>query len=65
MCGKRIHPRKNKGDRSLLNTLQGSSGQDSKGETVGRQRWEAIVKGEDEEIWEHMEFSFFGTCVQL
>ena len=31
--GERIHSRQNKGDRSLLNTLQGSSGQDSRGET--------------------------------
>ena len=33
--------RQNKGDRSLLNTLQGSSGQDSKGETVCH---EAVVR---------------------
>ena len=32
--GERIHLRQNKGDRSVLNTSQGSSGQDSKGETV-------------------------------
>ena len=32
--GERIHPRQNKGDRNLLNTPQGSGGQDSKGETV-------------------------------
>lgn len=29
----RIHPRQSKGDRSLLNKLQGSSGQGSKGGT--------------------------------
>jgi len=40
----RIHPGQNKGDRSLLNTLQGSCGQDSKGETAGRQGWGAVVK---------------------
>lgn len=28
-----------------------------------RQWWEAIVKGEAEEVWERREFSFcFGTC---
>ena len=32
--GERIHPRLNKRDRILLNTLQGSSMQDSKGEIV-------------------------------
>ena len=32
--GERIHPRQKKRDRSVLNTLQGTSGQDSKGETV-------------------------------
>ena len=31
---KKIHPRQNKRDRSLLNTLQGSSSQGSKGETA-------------------------------
>lgn len=34
MGGKRIHPRQNERDRSLLNPLQGSSEPDSKGETV-------------------------------
>lgn len=29
-----IDPRQNRRDRSLLNILQGSSGQDSKGETL-------------------------------
>ena len=32
--GETIHLRPNKRDKSLLNTLPGSSGQDSKGETV-------------------------------
>ena len=32
--GERIHLKQNKGDRSLLNTSQGSSGQDSRGEAV-------------------------------
>ena len=41
--------KQNKGDRSLLNTLQGSSGQDSKGGGVGN-----IVKGEGKEVWERM-----------
>ena len=30
----KIHPRHNKGDRRLLNTLQGNSGQTSKGDTI-------------------------------
>lgn len=30
----RIHPRQQQGDRSSLNELQGSGGQDSPGETV-------------------------------
>lgn len=34
---KRIRTRQNNGDRSLLSTLQGSSGQDSKGDTARRQ----------------------------
>ena len=32
--GERIHPRQNRGDRSFVNTLQGSSGQDRRGEAV-------------------------------
>jgi len=39
MGSERIHPRQNKGDRSLLNTPQGSSGQESKGETVCARWW--------------------------
>jgi len=31
----------------------------------GGQWWGAIVKGEGEEVWEQMEFSFFGTCAQF
>lgn len=32
--GERIPSRQNKGNRSLVNTLQGSSGQDSKGDCL-------------------------------
>ena len=42
MGGERIHPRQNKRNKSLLNTLQKSSRQDSKGETVWQ---EVVVKG--------------------
>lgn len=38
----RIHLRQNKVDRSLLTTLQGSGGQDSKGETICK---EAVGQG--------------------
>ena len=38
----RIHPRQSKRDRSFLNTLQGNSRQDSKGETVCQ---EAVLRG--------------------
>lgn len=48
----------NKGDRSLLNTLQGSSRQDSKAETICN---EVMVRGYsyrvEEGLWECMEFS--------
>ena len=37
---KRIHPRQNKRARGVLNTLQGSSGQDRKGKTIF-----AVVRG--------------------
>ena len=39
----RIHQRQNKGDRSLLNTLQGNRGQDSQRERLFCQ--EAMVRG--------------------
>ena len=35
--GERIHLRQSKGDRSLMNTPQGSSGQDCRGEAVGNE----------------------------
>lgn len=61
--GDRIHLRQSKGVRSLLNTLQGSYGQDNKGETVCQK---AVMGGSStgggEEVWEQMQFSFFGTC---
>ena len=41
----RIHSRQNKGDRSSLNTLQGNSGQDSRGDCLpGGSVWGAVVK---------------------
>ena len=36
-AGGRFHLRQNKGDRSLPNTLQGSPGQDGKGDTVSKE----------------------------
>lgn len=33
-CSERIDPQQNRGDRGLLNVLQESGGQNSKGETV-------------------------------
>lgn len=32
--GERLHPSQNKGDKSLLNTQKGTSGQDSERETI-------------------------------
>lgn len=61
--GDRIHLRQSKGVRSLLNTLQGSYGQDNKGETVCQKAvMEGSSTGGGEEAWEQMQFSFFGTC---
>lgn len=58
--GGRIHLRQNKGYRSLLNILQGSGGQDSKGEVSARKQWVgAVFKGEDEDVWQCMEFFLF------
>lgn len=42
MDAERIYPRRNKRDRGLLNTPQGISEQDSRGETVCR---EVVVRG--------------------
>lgn len=43
---RRIHLSQNKGDRSLLNTLQVSSRQDSKEETICMRWWvRAVFKG--------------------
>lgn len=41
-ASERIQQRQDKGDRSLLNTLHGSRGQDGRGETVGH---EAMARG--------------------
>lgn len=35
--GERIHLRQDKGNRSVLNTLQGRGGQDKEGEAVGKE----------------------------
>lgn len=57
--------KQNKRDRILLSILQGSSGQDSKGETLCREAVVgAVVNRESEEVRECMVFSFFGTCAQ-
>lgn len=60
MGGVRIHPRHNKGDRSVLNTLQGSIGQDSKRETSEETVLGTGFKGGggSKKSWKHMEFSF-------
>lgn len=54
-CTGRLHLRQNKGDRSLLDTPQGGVRQDSKGET-GKALVGAVVEGDGEEMWEHVEF---------
>lgn len=56
MCGEGIQPREDKGDRILLNTLQGSSKQDGKGEIVCHEMQRAgvggpVVIGWSEEAW--------------
>lgn len=65
----RIHPGQNKRDRSLLNTLEGSDGQDSKAQTVHHEAVGVVgscrLRGKSEEIWEYMDFPFFDTCAQL
>lgn len=73
--GERIHLRQNKGDRSLLNTMQVSWGgvwwgmvrttkkeaeTDSNMAVVG-----VVFKGGGEEVWDLMEFSFLGPYVWL
>lgn len=45
-----ILPKQSKEHRSLLDTLKGSSRQASKGETVRRQSWGVLVKGDGEEV---------------
>lgn len=45
--GQRIYLRQNKGERCLLNTLQGSGGQHSKAEIVGH---EAVVRGYSDSV---------------
>ena len=55
----RIHLRQNKGDRSLLNTPQGSAGQDNIGDTALRERVGAEFKGGRLGGTEIMESSLF------
>ena len=60
MGSERIHQRQSKGDRSLLNTLQGSPREDSKGQAVCIEAVVgAVFKGEGEDMWGHKEFSPF------
>lgn len=63
--GEKFHPRQNKGD-SLLNILQGSSGQDSGGEAVCNEAVGAVFKGRK---WGGMVtlgiFFYFGNCCPL
>lgn len=60
---KRIQPRqKKKGDRNLQNTLQGSGGQDSKGEAV----CEVVVVGAGVKgVWQCLTFSYFGSLAWM
>ena len=63
--GERIHLRKNKGIRSLLNAQQGGGGQDSIGKAVCKEAkggW-LFLKGEGEEVRPPMEFSLFLVIV--
>ena len=56
---------------AYLNTLQRNRGQDSERGTVCQEAvmagggGRAVVKGEGEEVWEHMQFSFFDIHVQV
>ena len=59
----RIHLKQSKGGRNLLNTRQGSGGQDSGGEAVYNKALGGgpYLKWKSEEVWGHMEFSFFSV----
>lgn len=63
--GEKIHLMQNKGYIFLLNTPQGSGGQDNRGEAVYN---EAVggkglfLKGEDGEVWHVWNLPFFGNC---
>ena len=60
--GERVQLRRNKGDRSLLNILQGSSRRTVEGGCLQ----EGSGRGKDEEVWQHMESSpFFGNHAEL
>lgn len=61
MGGERIHLRENKGDKSILNTSQGSGGQESRRmpvckDTVGGRA--VLLKGEEEEVWRYGLWTF-------
>lgn len=63
-ASERIQQRQDKGDRSLLNTLHGSRGQDGRGETVGH---EAMARGQlqggGREYGEVRNLPSFGNCL--
>lgn len=61
MGSERIHLRQSEGAGSLLNKLQGSGGQDSRGEAICHEAGDGLCwKWEDEEVWGCMESSLFG-----
>ena len=49
--GERMHSTQNEGEKSALNTLQGSRGQDSKGEIV---YCEEVVRGHSDRVRDHL-----------
>lgn len=66
---KRIHPRQNKGDRSLLTPLQGNSGQDSKGEALCEEADSGVgavfKRGKVRRYGDIRKSSFFCNCAWL
>lgn len=64
--GERIHPWQNKGDRSLLNTLQGNGPRTAEGKRFARRQWVALyLKQEGEEGGDVWKFPFYANCTWL
>lgn len=59
MGDEKIHPKQNKGDRTLLNILRGTAGGTGKDSVCQEAVAGAIAKGQSEGLWEHMEFLLF------